>query len=92
MDQIPPNFLRDGAEVLALPLGNMINLSIKLSTFPKECKIPKLKSSMYKTGTIFFVCAFQNLTTLKKQTRKIYTFFYVTEKTHITPFHINNNF
>ena len=92
MDQIPANFLRDGAEVLALPLGNMINLSIKLSTFPEECKIAKLKSSMYKTGTIFFVCAFQILTTLKKHTRKIYIFFYVTQKTHITPFHINNNF
>ena len=38
IDQIPANFLRDGAEVLALPLGNIINLSIKLSTFPEECK------------------------------------------------------
>ena len=36
MDQIPAKFLRDGAEVLALPLGNIINLSIKLSTFPEE--------------------------------------------------------
>ena len=92
MDQIPANFQRDGAEALALPLGNMINLSIKLSTFSEECKISKLKSSMYKTGTIFYVCAFQILTTLKKHTRKIYTFFYVTQKTHITPFHTNNNF
>ena len=29
--------------MLALPLGNIINLSIKLSTFPEECKIAKLK-------------------------------------------------
>ena len=36
IDQIPAKFLRDGAEVLALPLGNIINLSIKLSTFPEE--------------------------------------------------------
>ena len=43
MDQIPAKFLRDGAEVLALPLRNIINLSIKLSTFPEECKIAKLK-------------------------------------------------
>ena len=35
MDQIPAKFLRDGAEVLALLLGNIINLSIKSSTFPK---------------------------------------------------------
>ena len=49
MDQIPAKFLRDGAEVLALPLGNIINLSIKLSTFPEECKIAKLKP-IFKKG------------------------------------------
>ena len=49
MDQIPTNFLRDGAEVLALPLGNMINLSLKLSAFPEECKIVKLKP-IFKKG------------------------------------------
>ena len=48
MDQIPAKFLRDGAEVLALPLGNIINLSIKLSTFPEECKIAKLKPILKK--------------------------------------------
>ena len=49
MNQIPAKFLRDGAEVLALPLGNIINLSIKLSTFPEECKIAKLKP-IFKKG------------------------------------------
>ena len=49
MDQITTKFLRDGAEVLALPLRNIINLSIKLSTFPEECKIAKLKS-IFKKG------------------------------------------
>ena len=39
MDQIPAKFLRGGVEVLALPSGNIINLSIKLSAFPEECKI-----------------------------------------------------
>ena len=43
IDQIPAKFLRDGAEVLALPFGNIINLSMKLSIFPEECKIAKLK-------------------------------------------------
>ena len=43
MDQIPAIFLRDIAEVLALSLRNIINLSIILSTFPEECKIAKLK-------------------------------------------------
>ena len=48
MDQILAKFLRDGAEVLALPSGNIINLSIKL-TFPVECKIAKLKP-IFKKG------------------------------------------
>ena len=49
MDQIPAKFLRDCAEVLAFPLRNKINLSIKLSTFPEECKIAKLKP-IFKKG------------------------------------------
>ena len=49
MDQIPAKFLRDCAEVLAFPLRNKINLSIKLSTFPEECKITKLKP-IFKKG------------------------------------------
>ena len=43
MDQIPSKFLRDSVEVLALRLGNIINLSMRLSTFSEECKIAKLK-------------------------------------------------
>ena len=49
MDQIPVKYLRGGAQVLALPLGNIINLSIKPSAFPEECKIAKLKP-MFKKG------------------------------------------
>ena len=49
MDQIPAKFLRDGVEVLALPLENIINSSIKLSTFPEECKVAKLKL-IFKKG------------------------------------------
>ena len=48
IDQIPAKFLRESAEVLALPLG-IINLSIKLSIFPEECKIAKLKP-IFKKG------------------------------------------
>ena len=36
--------LRDGAVVLAFPSRNIINLLIKLSNSPEECKIAKLKS------------------------------------------------
>ena len=49
LEQIPAKFLRDGAEVLVVPLGNIINLSIKLSTFPQECKIAELKP-IFKKG------------------------------------------
>ena len=49
MNQIPTKFLRDGTELLALPLRNKINSSIKLSTFPEECKIAKLKL-IFKKG------------------------------------------
>ena len=31
--------LNDGAEVLALPLCNLVNLSIKQFLFPNQCKI-----------------------------------------------------
>ena len=48
MDQIPAKFLRNGAEVLALPLRNLINLSVKLSNFPEECKVAKLKPKLKK--------------------------------------------
>ena len=49
MDQIPAKFLRDGAELLTFPLRNLINLSIKLSTFPDECKTATLKP-IFKKG------------------------------------------
>ena len=49
MDQTPAKFLRDGAEISALPLRDILNLSIKLSTFSEECKIAKLKP-MFKKG------------------------------------------
>ena len=50
MDEISPRFLRDGAEVLAKPICDIINLSIKLSTFPDKCKIAKL-TPLFKKGS-----------------------------------------
>ena len=49
IDHIPAKFLKDGAEVLALPLRYIINWSIKLSNFPEECKVVKLKP-IFKKG------------------------------------------
>ena len=42
IDEIPSRFLKDGAEILAKPISDIINLSIKLSNFPDKCKIAKL--------------------------------------------------
>ena len=41
MDQISAKILRGSVEVLALPLRNIMNLLIKLSTFPEEYEIAK---------------------------------------------------
>ena len=41
--QIFDRLHRNGLEELALPLGNIMNLSLKLSTFPEDCKLAELK-------------------------------------------------
>ena len=43
-------FLKDGADVLAIPITQTCSLSIKLSHFPKGCKLAKLKP-LHKKGT-----------------------------------------
>ena len=49
MDQFLAKLQRGCAELRALPLKNIINLSTKLSTLPEECKIVKLKP-IFKKG------------------------------------------
>ena len=43
IDDLLGRFLKDGSKVLATPIAQICNLSIKLSTVPDECKIVKLK-------------------------------------------------
>ena len=50
IDNLSGKFLKDGANVLALPISQLCNLSISLSTFPQDCKIAKLKPQ-YKKGS-----------------------------------------
>ena len=38
-DQTFAKILKDGAPVIAIPLANIINLSIKFDAFPSKCKI-----------------------------------------------------
>ena len=50
IDNLSARFLKDGANVLALPISQLCNLSIDLSTFPQDCKVAKL-SPQYKKGS-----------------------------------------
>ena len=47
---ISSKFLKDGAEVLALPLCKFVNLPIKQSLFPDQSKIAKLRP-LFKKGS-----------------------------------------
>ena len=47
---VPGRVLKDGADVLAISITQICNLSIKLIQFPKDCKPAKLKP-LYKKGT-----------------------------------------
>ena len=50
LDEISSKFLKDGAEVLALPLCNVVNLFMKQYLFPDQCKVAKLKP-LFKKGS-----------------------------------------
>ena len=43
IDNLSGKFLKDGAHVLAQPISQLCNLSIKLNSFPRSCKIAKVK-------------------------------------------------
>ena len=47
IDNVAGRFLKEGAPALALPITDLCNLSISLSSFPDDCKIAKLKP-LYK--------------------------------------------
>ena len=49
-DNLSGRFLKDGADILTIPVTQLCNLSIKFSHFPKDCKVAKLKP-LYKKGT-----------------------------------------
>ena len=50
IDNLSGRFLKDGADILTIPITQLCNLSIKFSHFPKDCKVAKLKP-LYKKGT-----------------------------------------
>ncbi|XP_071952123.1 uncharacterized protein [Antedon mediterranea] len=50
VDKIPPRFIKDGAEILKVPITYIINLSISTSTVPEDMKKAKV-IPLYKKGS-----------------------------------------
>ena len=50
VDNLPEKFLKDGGVILAKPVTEICNLSIKLKTFPDQYKLAKLKP-IFKKGS-----------------------------------------
>ena len=50
LDNLSDKFLKHGTTVLAKPISQICNLSIKYSIFPSDCKIAKLKP-LFKKGS-----------------------------------------
>ena len=49
-DNLSGKFLKDSTHVLAQPISQFCNLSIKLNSFPRSCKIAKVKP-LFKKGS-----------------------------------------
>ena len=43
IDNMPGQFRKDGTDILARPISQLCNLSIKLNSFARSCKIAKVK-------------------------------------------------
>ena len=50
IDNLPSKFLKDGTYILARPISQLCNLSIKLNSFHRSCKIAKVKV-LFKKGS-----------------------------------------
>ena len=50
IDNLSGKFLKDGADILARPISQLCNLSIKLNLFPRSRKIAKVKP-LFKKGS-----------------------------------------
>ena len=52
IDNLSGKFLKDGENILAKPIFELCNLSIKYSLFPTDCQIAKLKPLFQRGSTI----------------------------------------
>ena len=51
INNLSGRFLKDGAEVLSKPIGDLCNLSVTSKKFPNFCKVAKLKP-LYNEGSL----------------------------------------
>ena len=49
INKLSGKFLKDGADILAKPISQLCNLSIKLNSFPRSCNVAKVKPHYKKT-------------------------------------------
>ena len=70
IDNLSGRFLKDGADILTIPITQLSNLSIKFSHFPKDCKVAKLRP-LYKKGTTTDPKNFRPISLLSKYTIKL---------------------
>ena len=50
IENLSSKFLKDGVHVLARPISQLCNLSIKCNSFPRNCRIAKAKP-LFKKGS-----------------------------------------
>ena len=50
IDNLSGKFLKDSTNILARPISQLFNFSIKLNSFPRSCKIAKVKP-LFKKGS-----------------------------------------
>ena len=50
MGNLSGKFLKDGHDILARPISQLYNVSIKLNSFPRSCKSAKVKP-LFKKGS-----------------------------------------
>ena len=54
IDKLSGKFLKDGAGILARPISQICNLSVKLSSFSRSCKIAKIKPLLKRAPKLTF--------------------------------------
>ena len=51
-DNLAGRFLKEGSNMLCVPIAKICNLSIKLASFPDKCKVAKIKPFLKKVSKL----------------------------------------